>query len=468
MPKLVSDQDFDPIVKIIEQYPNGIALRDIQTQTTLPRRTLQRRLLHLVQIGRLNVQGKQKGVRYQLNKPEFFYEIEPFRHPKILEVREIEGRYMAISSEAIPIKKAMRQPLSERRSVGYNRDFLEAYEPNKTFYLSEKIRAHLRALGTLPDTTPPTGTYARDLFNRLLIDLSCNSSRLEGNSYSLLETERLVMLGQVTEGKSRLDTQMIINHKAAIEFLVENVSEIGFNRYTIFNLHALLADNLLENKNAIGNLRKIPVGIGGTAYSPLQIPLLVEECFQQILTKAAQIADPFEQGFFAMVHLPYLQAFEDVNKRVSRLAVNIPLIKQNLCPLSFVEVEKRAYVDGILAVYELNQIELLRDVFVWAYQRSSGRYAMVQHSLGEPEPFYLYYRMQLKEVIAYIVRHSFNREQATKFVRQWVAERIPSLDDRLFFIETVETELLSLHEGNIARFRLRPAEFEQWYKRWKV
>lgn len=84
------------------------------------------------------------------------------------------------------------------------------------------------------------------------------------------------------------------------------------------------------------------------------------------------------QAFFLMVHLPYLQPFEDVNKRTSRLAANIPLIHHNLCPLSFIDVPQSAYVDAMIGVYELNRIELLRDVFVWAYERSCQQYVAVQ------------------------------------------------------------------------------------------
>lgn len=86
-----------------------------------------------------------------------------------------------------------------------------------------------------------------------------------------------------------------------------------------------------------------------------------------------------------MLHFSYLQPFEDVNKRVSRLAANLPFIRENLSPLSFVDVPERAYIEGLLGVYELNRIELLRDVFVWAYERSCARYSAVRQSLGEPD-----------------------------------------------------------------------------------
>ena len=320
-------------------------------------------------------------------------------------------------------------------------------------------------MGRSPDGQRPAGTYARKIYSRLLIDLSWNSSRLEGNTYSLLETERLLELGEAAEGKDARVAQMILNHKSAIELLVEHAEEVGFNRYTILNLHALLSDNLLTDPQACGRLRTIAVGVDGTVYHPLEVPQLINECFQEVLETAAAISDPFEQAFFAMVHLAYLQAFEDMNKRVSRLAANIPLIRENLCPLSFVDVPERAYIEGVLGVYELNRIELLRDVFVWAYQRSCARYSAVRRSLGEPDPFRLRYRTLVAESIAEIVRGNMDKKAATASIKQRAMEDVPQ-EDQARFIEVVETEVMSLHEGNIARYRLRPAEYQIWLERW--
>jgi hypothetical protein len=258
---------------------------------------------------------------------------------------------------------------------------------------------------------------------------------------------------------------MILNHKAAIELLVEHAQEIGFNRYTILNLHGLLADNLLADPQAGGRLRRIGVGIDGTVYHPLEVPQLIDECFQQILDTATAITDPFEQAFFALMHLAYLQGFEDINKRVSRLAANIPLIRENLCPLSFVDVPERAYIDGVLGVYELNRIELLRDVFIWAYQRSCARYSAVRQSLGEPDPFRLRYRSLVFEAVAAVVLGGLDKKAATALFRQRAAEEVPA-GDRARFVEVVETEIMSLHEGNIARYRLRPAEYQAWRHGW--
>jgi Fic family protein len=127
---------------------------------------------------------------------------------------------------------------------------------------------------------------------------------------------------------------MILNHKAAIELLVESADEVGVNRYTVTNLHSLLADNLLDDPRNAGRLRTTPIAIGASTYIPTAIPQLIEELFGQLLDKAAAIRDPFEQSLFLMVQLPCLQPFVDVNKRTSRLAANIPLIKANLVPLS--------------------------------------------------------------------------------------------------------------------------------------
>ena len=167
-----------------------------------------------------------------------------------------------------------------------------------------------------------------------------------------------------------------------------------------------------------------------------------------------------------MVHLPYLQPFEDVNKRVSRLAANIPLIQRNLCPLSFVDVSQSTYISAMLGIYEINRVELLRDVFVWAYKRSCARYSAVRQSLGDPDPFRLQHRQHITQVVATVVREKMSKPQAISHIHRFAQEQIEA-PDRERFIEVVENQLLSLHEGNIARYRLRPSEFQAWREVWK-
>ena len=464
MPKLIPPNELDAVQAAVARFPEGASTDDVSGALagTIPRRTLQRRLALLVEQGRIKVEGRGRGSRYRL--PVVTGEAH-----LVMGAAEVEASaelYVPLSTEGQVIKQAVREPVQNRQPVGYDHAFLDAYQPNTTFYLAQATRQRLLEMGQSLDKEKPAGTYIRKIYNRLLIDLTWNSSRLEGNTYSLLETERLLELGEAAEGKGALEAQMILNHKAAIDLLVEQTDETGFNRYTILNLHALLSDNLLADPQGCGRLRAIAVGIGGTVYHPLEVPQLIEECFQQVLDTAAAIEDPFEQAFFAMVHLPYLQPFEDVNKRVSRLAANIPLIRHNLCPLSFVDVPERAYIDGILGIYELNRVELLQDVFVWAYERSCARYSAVRQSLGEPDPFRLRYRGLIVAVVADVVTNRMDKKTAAAFIKLRANDDVPQAD-RARFIEVAETEVMSLHEGNIVRYRLRPSQYQLWKQTWR-
>ena len=217
----------------------------------------------------------------------------------------------------------------------------------------------------------------------------------------------------------------------------------------------------LPDPNASGRLRTATVEIGGSVFFPLAVPQQIEECFRRILAKAHAIRDPFEQAFFVVVHIPYLQPFEDVNKRVSRLGANIPFIQDNLSPLAFVDVPENAYTDGTLAVYELNRIELLRDVFVWAYERSCQRYVAVKESLPEPDPLRLGYRDALIEVLGTLVRGG--KPIDTRIIRTCAAPLVRQ-EDLGQFVAMVFNDLHHLHEGNLARYRLRLSEVRAWQR----
>ncbi len=451
MPKLIAEQDLKQIEDRIAVYPKGIGISELEAALAaagivMIRRSLLRRLSILIENNRIRATGAFKGRVYWPIMSEAEGEKEP------------EESLIPLSAAGKEVRRYVSQPIQSREPTGYRRDFLLSYPENEP-YLDEATRKHLHQIGRIHHETVPAGTMARQVMGRLLIDLSWASSYLEGNTYSLLETERLISFGQAAEGKDALETQMILNHKQAIEFLVESAEEIGFNRYSVLNIHAILSDNLLPNPEACGRLRQIAVGIGGSVYTPLSTPQLLNEYFQLALDTAGAISNPFEQSFFSLVHLSYLQPFEDVNKRVARLAANIPLLKHNLCPLSFIDLPKRSYIEGILGVYELNRIELLRDLFVWGYERSVKRYLSTREELGEPDPFRMKYRTFLTEIIREVV--SKYAENAEEVVATWVSEHIP-LEDQQRFIAMVYAELKGLHEGNIARFRLRPAEFAAW------
>jgi Fic family protein len=446
------DDQLAALTAVIGTAQAGLGIREIlgQSNLGLDRRTLQRRLETLVAAGDVVRSGNGSRMRYQRHSGTTITVMPPV---------------IPLSEAGARVQAAISRPLQARGIVGYQRGFLDAYRPNVTTYLSRSEQAHLRTIGQPNVAAQPAGTYAKNVLNRLLIDLSWNSSRLEGNTYSLLDTKRLVDFGQEAEGKDRRDAQMILNHKAAIEFLVQSADEINFNRLTLLNLHALLADGLLEDPNSPGRLRTILIGIDGSTYHPPGVPQLVAECFDQILATATAVSDPFEQALFVMAQLPYLQPFDDVNKRVSRLAANIPLIRGNLCPLSFIDVPKEVYTQATLGVYELNDISLLRDVFIWAYERSASRYAAVRQQIGEPDPFRFRYRAALQEVVGAIIRDCMDRHTAFDHLKAWAASHV-DVGDQAPFREMAEAELMALHEGNFARFQIRPTEFMAWYNRW--
>jgi hypothetical protein len=462
MSRNVPAGELDLILWVIGEYPQGIGIADLEIELSkhlpkkLHRRTLQRRLSLLLSDKRIMTEGESIALVY---KPAPIV-ISPESTSQFVSSTSIGiGSYIPISKEGCLIRDHVRQPLSRRNPVGYYRPFLEDYEPGITFYLPEALRIQFHEMGRTPANERPAGTYVREIMNRLLIDLSWASSRLEGNTYSRLDTERLIEFGQTAEGKDLQETQMILNHKRAIEMLVDEIEQVGFNPFTFFNLHAILSENLLSDEDACGRLRRRPVKISGTIFEPLAMPQVLEDCFRQMLQKADSIPDPFEQAFFVMVQLPYLQPFEDVNKRVSRLGANISLFRDNLCPLSFIDVPEKAYVDGTLGVYELNQIDLLRDVFTWAYERSCQRYLAITQTMAEPDPMRIRYREALIYAVQKIVR-SGNPPSAQNI--QILTDELVPERDQAAFNNMVKDALQRLHEGSVARYRLKLSEYLEW------
>jgi hypothetical protein len=459
-PKLRQKTELEQILKAmdgLEGWANAASIQQAAGLTAMESRTFQRRLDSLRQSGGIEKTGSSSDSRYRLIVKE--------TRTATVVASETSGD-IQLSVQAQALLGRVSVPHEQRSAVGYNMDWVRGYRPNQDFYLSLKERGELLASGTTTTIGQPAGTYAKQMLQRLLIDLSWNSSRLEGNTYSLLDTQRLVADNQPPAQKKPEETQMILNHKDAIEFIVQNAGETGLNPYTIRNLHGILSYNLLADPSAPGRLRQFGVGITHSAYSPLSLPQQIGEMFELVLAKAEEITDPYEQAFFVMVHLPYLQPFEDVNKRVSRLAANIPLNRHNLVPLSFIDVPVDLYLKGMLAIYELNDVGLLKEVFIWAYARSVRQYALVRQTLGEPDPFRLRYSGYIRDAITEIISSNVTKEAAS----QIIADRSQALpvDDRARFSAAVEQELLSLHEGNFARYRVSPSMFRAWQEHWQL
>lgn len=444
----------DDLLGTIQQNKNGLTLSELLARhRKIARRTAQRWIGQLIDEGRIIGIGEGRARRYL-----------PVKATTTPVSGEVDGfpDYIPLSADSRDILSYVSQPLQARRPVGYQREFLNAYEPNRTWYLPESLRRQLRKMGETGRSDSPAGTYSRHILNRLLIDLSWASSHLEGNTYTRLDTRQLIEQGTAAQGKAAIETQMILNHKTAIELLVDNADTAGFNRYTLLNLHSALSENLLPNPTDEGRIRQHPVEIGKSTYRPLSVPQQIEEALDVLLEKANRITDPFEQSFFAMVHLPYLQPFTDINKRTSRLAANLPLIRANLCPLTFLDVPEQAYSRAALGIYELTRVELLRDLYVWAYERSTQEYLAIKQDLTEPDPARLAYRDVIKQTIHDVVTNT--DAEPLKIIQQGVGGRVKE-NDRDNVQALVIEELRRLHEGVLARYGLRPSQFAAWKAR---
>ncbi|MBH2010952.1 MAG: Fic family protein [Xanthomonadaceae bacterium] len=442
------------LLKSIQSSTTGLTLAELLAQHPgLARRTVQRWISQWISEGQITVSGKGPSRRYAAP-------VQPGTASAIAPTDRFPSR-IPLSADSPDILAYVDQPLLARRPVGYQRDFLDAYQPNVSGYLPESLRRQLHNMGKTTLADEPAGTYSRAILNRLLIDLSWASSHLEGNTYSRLDTVELIEQGRAARGKAAIETQMILNHKTAIELLVENAvgaGSAGLSRYLLMNLHSALAENLLPNPSDEGRVRQHAVDIGQSVYRPLSTPQQIDEMLEVLLRKLNAIADPFEQSFFAMVHLPYLQPFADINKRTSRLAANLPLFRANLCPLTFLDVPEQAYSRAMLGVYELTRVELLRDLYVWAYERSTQEYLAIKQELAEPDPTRLAYRELIRQTIREVVQ---NPHADTLGAIVQAMGQVPQAD-RDDVQALVVQELRRLHEGVLARYGLRPSELTAW------
>ncbi|TXI71489.1 MAG: Fic family protein [Limnohabitans sp.] len=458
----------DQLLTSIQAQPDGFSLAEASAKwPNVPRRSLQRALAKLVVEGKIAPIGKARATRY-LAKLKIAPKVAEYALPTqdgLSESsmwraeEELSTGQWPLSPDSKDIRAYLAQPWGMRQAVGYQSEFLQAYLPNVTFYLPQPVRAQLHRMGRTGPGPQPAGTYGRAVLDRLLIDLSWASSHLEGNTYTRLDTRALIAHGQQAQGHGVTETQMILNHKAAIELLMEHVEAPQFSRYLLMNLHSALSENLLESPEDEGRLRLHPVQIGQSVYQPPSGQSLIGSLLDEVLVKFNAIEDPFEQAFFAMVHLPYLQPFADCNKRCSRLLANWPLLRANLCPLTFLGVSQAWYTDSVLGVYEMTRVELLRDLFMWAYERSTKEYLSAKSRVVEPDLLRLTWRDAIRQTVKAVVQNP--EQDPLALVAEQVALAVPG-PQREDVRALVMQELRRLHEGVLVRYGLRPVELERW------
>ena len=357
------------------------------------------------------------------------------------------------SMAAQSVNEALRAPLATRTPVGYDRGFVNNYIPNHSSLLPPQLATDLYHAGRSQDQQP-AGTYAREVLEQLLIDLSWSSSRLEGNNKSLLDTKELFELGQHA-GPLDQDTLMLLNHKSAIEFMVDAVPMEGITVPVIVDLQAQLMRDLLRDARDIGSIRRRVVNIDGSVYSPSSIPSHLEETLNAIVDKVRHIHNPVEAAFFLWVNLAYLQPFADGNKRTSRLSANMPLMLNNCAPLSFLDVERSDYATAMLGVYEQRNVAAAVDLFEFIYSRSIQKYSVLRASLSAPDPIRIKYRQTLNELMQFVVFYGKTLDASFADVHFDAA-------DSAALRGIADTELDQLESYNCARYNLSRAMTQIW------
>lgn len=409
-------------------------------------RSVRRWLSLLIQEGAVQKIGQKRGTKY-------------LAIGRLEEANNVIRSFF--SSKSLEAIKAIKKPLFERRPVAYADIWFDSYKPNSSSYLKKTLQKQLLESGRRATGQDPAGTYAHQIFNRLLIDLSYNSSRLEGNTYSLLDTERLLLHGNSAAGKLDEEKVMILNHKEAIRYLVDNAPKLEVSRNTICTLHYLLSDGLLEPSDS-GKVRRHGVRIGMSVYSPFEDPKRLERQLEKISAKAALIEDPFEQSIFLLIHISYLQAFADVNKRTARLSANIPLIKGNLVPLAFSDVQVDDYISAMLAIYELQDVQPLVDLYVYSYMRTCAAYDTTVKAMGFDE-VRVRYRQQRRNIVRDVILKGIVGANVQTFVEKEAVKQVPEAA-LTSFVEDVLEDIQQMDESRLAGLGVTPEQLLKWQK----
>jgi Fic family protein len=441
------DQDKATVLQALKEQNAPISLPELIKVLghDYPDRTVRRWLTEWIKKGIILKQGEKRGTRYLAVKEN---------------LTEPTDRYFSQASQKIISQ--IKAPYDLRKPVTYQPTWLNEYRPNKDFYLSSTQRAELEETGSRAKKYKTAGTYARHIYNRLLVDLSYNSSRLEGNTYSLLETEKLINEGTANPNKPDEEKTMILNHKEAIRFLVDNCEQPNIDETTIYTLHYLLSDGLVAPEYA-GKVRDYGVQIRGSTYIPLENPTLLKKYLKDIQNKANQIKNPFEKSIFLLAHIAYLQSFVDVNKRTSRLIANFPLFNANLVPLSFDAIEKNSYIDAMIAIYELNDIKPLIDLYLFSYRHTAEKYDVTVEAIGF-DRVRVQYRQQRREIVRHIVTEKLHGVEMNKYIKL-MSNRLSGSNDQKQFIRNIHEDLEQLGPQSIIGMGITIKQVEGWKKK---
>lgn len=304
--------------------------------------TVKRALQNLIAENLVRTLGKGKGTKYELS-PAYF----------VLTPIEVED-YFESEIDERKIKAEFNLQLMDK--VLADIELFNSLEIEQLNVLQQKFSKN---------TSELTSEEFKREFERLAIDLSWKSSQIEGNTYSLLETERLLKEQETASGKTKDEATMLLNHKEALDFILDHqdfVKPLTIAR--IEDLHSILIKDL----NVGRNIRKRRVGISGTNYKPLDNEFQIREALQSLCDLVNSKTNVFEKAFLVLVLISYIQPFEDGNKRTARIISNAILMNEGYCPISFRTVDSIDYKKAMLIFYEQNNISPFKLIFIDQYQ----------------------------------------------------------------------------------------------------
>ena len=311
-------------------------------------RTLKRIIADLVQNGDIQVEGKGKATRYSLSAQAYLMmplDIDTYFIKDVDERKIQESFNFQLIREVLP-KVVLFTPEEKIRLESAHKEFL----------------ANMETLSELE--------YRKEM-ERLGIDLSWKSSQIEGNTYSLLETERLLKEKLTAQGKTKEEAIMLLNHKDALDLILDcpdYLKELSIRR--LEDLHGILTKEL-----GVGNgIRKRRVGITGTNYRPLDNEFQIREALEDTCQLINGKEDVFEKALLTLVLLSYIQAFTDGNKRTARISSNAVLLAWGYCPMSFRTVDSVDYKKAMLMFYEQNNIAAFKKIFIEQYEFAVKNY----------------------------------------------------------------------------------------------
>lgn len=357
----------------------------------------------------------------------------------------------------------VKQPIYHPKQAAYDRSWIESYQPNKTFYLSERERNQLYLKGSYKTEQhiADTNTENSNDCNHLWIDLSYHSSELEGSFLSLQEIEKLIQEDIGSFHTLSFEEAIALNHYQAISYLQGSADNIEVTQDQVLTLHHLLSDGLVPARYS-GHVRNGALYEGVIGYLPIEGYEALTEQLQIICHKANNIHHPYEQSFFLLVHIAYLQPFFDMNGPTSRLSANIPLIKSHLAPLVFSEIKKSDYNSAMLAIYEQNDVRPLAELLTYSYLKNCQKNGAVS-KLSNMNEVRLRYRQERRDIVGYIIRHKLIGHSMDACIQQKTKQMI-SPQFQQAFVKNIYEDVKVIAPQRSVGLGITMQQLEEWLR----